>query len=226
MAGVAHRTAVPRAGGRRHIVALGVGVVATLAVLWPEVATHQGWSLQRIYYGLDTRASGLGVGALLGALATLGLLPAGRVWTILRRVAAGVGGVTLIALIHDPTYADRLATKAGVNAAYGQSAVFAIIGIATTLVIWELIVAAPHLGHRLLSWPPLVAIGRISYGLYLWDAAVVTWVNPTKGRGWPLVALHLALTFAAATASWFLIERRFRARKPGPTPSGSLTPGG
>ena len=61
---------------------------------------------------------------------------------------------------------------------------------------------------------PLRAIGRISYGLYLYHLPIYhAVVVPTPT---PLRALFaLALSFAAATASYWLIERpilRYAAR--------------
>jgi peptidoglycan/LPS O-acetylase OafA/YrhL len=59
---------------------------------------------------------------------------------------------------------------------------------------------------RLLSFAPLCAIGRISYGLYLYHLPIYHWLlypERTAGDVW----LAATLTFAAATASYWLIER-------------------
>ena len=50
-----------------------------------------------------------------------------------------------------------------------------------------------------LSSRPLRAMGRISYGLYLWHFPLVGWFG-TWG---------IPLAFAAAAASYWLVERRF-----------------
>ncbi len=198
----------------RHAVVVGVGLIAAAALLWPHIATLRGWTSTRIYFGLDTRSGSIGVGSLLGALAALGHLPRGRAWIVVRRLGALVGLLGLALILHDVTVVEDAASAIGIGAEQARSATYGLVGIATTLLIWEFFESAPHLGHRLLSWPPLVAMGRISYGLYLWHLVVVISVNPGDLRGWPLVAIHVAVTFAAATASWLLIERRFRAVRP------------
>lgn len=73
---------------------------------------------------------------------------------------------------------------------------------------------------RLLSVAPLRAIGRISYGLYLYHLPIYHWLlRPAESAWSPLLAA--ALTFAVATTSYWLIERpilryasRFRHRAP------------
>lgn len=59
---------------------------------------------------------------------------------------------------------------------------------------------------RLLSMAPLRAVGRISYGLYLYHWPIywaVVWHQPTAA----CAALAVGLTFAAATASYWVVER-------------------
>lgn len=65
---------------------------------------------------------------------------------------------------------------------------------------------------RLLSWPPLPALGRVSYGVYLWHVPL-TYLIPGK----PFAAVAGGATVLAAL-SWALIERPFmrnrQARRP------------
>jgi peptidoglycan/LPS O-acetylase OafA/YrhL len=99
---------------------------------------------------------------------------------------------------------------------YGQA-----WGVDSTLVslLSALLIAAqvgnrPGLGGRVLSWPPVVFLGKISYGVYLWQGLFMgdeTGVfSPVRGFPWNLVG-----TFAAALLSFYLLERpllRFKDR--------------
>ena len=205
----------------RGAVVAGIAYLTLLSVWWLELAADRHWSFMRVYYGLDTRASSLAFGALLGGLYVYGMLPRGRVIRVVR-IALALAGVWLIQqLLRQAGYPILYVVKHGHRdwADYARFSIFPLVALATTLIIWELVESPRHIGHRILGWGPLVAIGRISYGLYLWDGTLTAWLtNDSVGLDrWNLVALRTVLAFAAATASWFLVERRFRARRAVPT---------
>jgi peptidoglycan/LPS O-acetylase OafA/YrhL len=88
--------------------------------------------------------------------------------------------------------------------------------------------------RAILSSPPMQFLGRISYGIYLWQLVVIgRWVSapsytggtpaPARHAGqqfhvafWPTLAWTLALTIALATVTWYLVERPWLARKDRP----------
>ena len=67
---------------------------------------------------------------------------------------------------------------------------------------------------RVLDSRPAVAIGTISYGIFLWH---YVWIGQLQSWGafdWirsartiTVLVVTLALTFATAVASWFLVEQ-------------------
>ncbi len=90
----------------------------------------------------------------------------------------------------------------------------------------SLVLLAILLGQRFprnpLTVAPLRAVGRISYALYLYHLPIYHWLlyRDRTGAG---LATALGATFAAATLSWFALERplqrvaaRFRNRAPAP----------
>ncbi len=84
--------------------------------------------------------------------------------------------------------------------------------------------------RRFLRWEPVVYLGLISYGIYLWHQAwigkAVSWNHrPPFQASFPaIVTTAFALAVVTASASWFLVERpllrvRDRERAPrAPTP--------
>ncbi len=61
---------------------------------------------------------------------------------------------------------------------------------------------------RILEWPPLLWVGRISYGLYLWQQFFFTPQRAvTISEAADVFLPRLALTFAAAIVSHYLFER-------------------
>lgn len=96
--------------------------------------------------------------------------------------------------------------------------------LTTGVVAWCLVPSgAMAFGNRLLAFAPLRAIGRISYGLYLYHLPIFrSFLNhkaaPAEPAGMP-VLLAVIVTFSVATASYWIIERpilkyagRFRQR--------------
>jgi peptidoglycan/LPS O-acetylase OafA/YrhL len=72
----------------------------------------------------------------------------------------------------------------------------------------------PALVNRMLSWPPLVFVGLISYSLYLWHQPLLAFVNYYRISPLTPAAtlVPLAATLLVAVASWRLIERPVRTR--------------
>ena len=67
-----------------------------------------------------------------------------------------------------------------------------------------------------LTLPPLRFLGLISYGLYLWHYPIylVVTQDRTGLSGYELFGLRLAVTFAVAIASYYLIEKPLLSHTP------------
>ena len=163
------------------------------------------------YYGTHTRAGELLVGVALAVALRSGWcrrLLARRAVTTLLVVAGAVALVGLAALWHEASLESPRLFHGGTLANAGLSAV----------VIAAVLRPGP-LRSGLGLWP-LRAVGKISYGAYLFHWPVFLWLDaPRVALGQDrLFALRLAVTLVLATASYHLLEApfRFRLRMPRP----------
>jgi peptidoglycan/LPS O-acetylase OafA/YrhL len=97
--------------------------------------------------------------------------------------------------------------------------------IGLSSVLSAVVVAGAATVVRPLSWRPLVRIGQISYGLYLWHALPVGLLNDRTLAG-DVVAMvaAVAITFALALASERWVERPFRRPRTAPAPVTAAQP--
>jgi peptidoglycan/LPS O-acetylase OafA/YrhL len=116
----------------------------------------------------------------------------------------------------------RVPGLAAFAAAVGLGVVALRIGGNDVLYPWGISAAAlastivvAHLARAeripLLAHPGLVWCGRISYGLYLWHYPIMFGLRPMLRDVslWVTIPLLFALSFAAAWASWRIIEWPF-----------------
>ena len=163
------------------------------ALLWTW--TH---SFSRVYYGADTHADGLLAGSLAGILVSSGALPSTATLT---RVLNWSGHLTLGLLF--------LFLRFGWAAdAYVLQGGLLVLNLGMTLMVVCLLRSPGPVLKGLFEFPPLVWIGRISYGLYLWHMVTFSlghWFQiPKWAAGWPLT---MAATVAVASLSFVALER-------------------
>lgn len=93
---------------------------------------------------------------------------------------------------------------------------WALVPVLATVILLALFaVGSGTLVDRALSWQPLVYIGTISFGLYLWHFGIIVLMRWTVGIGTAAErAVAVAAAFALAAVSHALVERpiRFSAR--------------
>ena len=185
-----------------------LGVLAALGV---ASAVANGWfartSIDRAYFGTDTRAAELIAGVLLAGFLLRRLRLHGRIRQ-LALVAGAVGSVVLVALFHLADLTSRWLYPWGLLLTAACSAAVVVASLQNGPI------------SRVLSLAPLVAIGRVSYGLYLLHWPVFLWLTPARtGLDSPgaeaiaLFALRMAVTSVAAIAMFRWIEQPVRSRR-------------
>ena len=181
---------------------------ASLSAGWAAWLAVHGASLDRVYYGTDTRAFELLAGAAL-ALGVAARPDPGWRGRGLLHGAGGAGAVVLGVLLVRASPSTRL---------FEGTLVIAVIAVAA--VIADTRLGRPGPLSALLSLAPLRLLGRISYAVYLWHWPVVVELTPARTgvAGAGLQVLRLAVTGLLAAASTFLLEERLRRGRLGTWP--------
>jgi peptidoglycan/LPS O-acetylase OafA/YrhL len=179
------------------IVAAFVAAIAAV-VLWRMHLWEPGtnyFGVQKFYYRTDVRADSLLVGALTAHL-----------WSRRKTPTAGLGVAATISLLFLVWCVANLSENDGFLY-YGG---FTLIAIATAFMILAVVDGGWFL-TRAFTWTPLRAVGRVSYGLYLWHLPVFFAVaRYTDGwPAWERAALALAITVVCTLSSWYLVEVPF-----------------
>jgi len=178
------------------------GALASAALM--AMLYRSGDDPSRVYYGTDTRAQALLVGAALAAIMV-------RQRTRRRRgasraapwVRAGlVGALVLVVML--------VATKDTSGWMYRGG--YLLAAGACALVIGAAVQPRRNLVRAALSPGPLRAVGKVSYGLYLWHWPV--YLTLTEDRtgigGTALLFVRIAVSAGFAAASYFVIEMPLR----------------
>ena len=161
-------------------------------------------NISRIYFGTDTRAFSLLVGVVGAILYPMEKLHAKETpqQNIMYSVVSLVSIATLITvMIYTSEYNTWLYR--------GGFLLVAIIGLIVIISSGK----QHTLMSRLLSFKPVVFIGKISYSLYLWHFPILVLTTPVSEIGNPniiFVILRIILTFALATASYVFVETPIR----------------
>jgi peptidoglycan/LPS O-acetylase OafA/YrhL len=206
---------------RHRIPAAGV-LFASLALasfVWGLVLYDgSAFSINRVYLGTDTRASGLLLGAAMATVWRPHSLARGQIRDRGRNLdLVGLAGLALLFLMFVVLRFEITGeARSGFNPLFHGG--FLVVDIATLMVIASATHPASFVGRRLLGFKPLVLIGTRSYGLYLWHWPIFLLLRPIgepSGTdiqlGWgQALALRLAITAAVTELSYQLIEAPIR----------------
>lgn len=192
----------------RRIPVWAVLVVLVLASFAYSVYCTQ-TNMSAAFFSPFSRFWEIGAGCLAGfALSHAGCKEAINSWKTKQPVLLHVlNALAFLALVYSFTQlseADPLP---------GYLALPVILG--TTMLVLGLSEKSPV--HRLLALKPMVAVGLISYPLYLWHWPIISILFILYGGMPPTLVLCYAIVgaFVGATATYFLIEKPIRFAKPG-----------
>ncbi len=204
---VLHVTKTFAKGLRALLVLSVVGATASateMALLYSPTA-----NTTRLYFGTDTHAQSILIGAAMACAmlmiqrrqGTTGLAPQATSPTA-RRLLVLVGLVGFAVMF-------TLANVATGTAAFDYQGGFAISALASAAVIIGAVCVPSGVVARVLSLRPLVWLGTISYGAYLWHFPIYIFVDSTNTGlyGLWLMAFRFASTIVIAAASFYLVER-------------------
>lgn len=197
--------------------------------IWPlafwglaRLAGRRGWSLTRILFTLTVA---------FAAVAPLIALKWGRdaaYWATPARAAEILIGALLAVAVHEGKVAPRrwmapvslvavvtigvVLPAAGGPAYHGAFPLLAISSAGLLLGLQHRDASGAGRVTSVLSWRPLVGLGAISYGVYLFHFPVYVFMSSDRvdRSGWQLLALRIVVTMAIALASYWLIERPIR----------------
>jgi len=194
--------------------AVALGVIAAASVAVQIVADDP----NRVYFGTDTRAAELAIGGLLAiAMPHLRNLLGPRA----REISTGAGTAGLLA-----TLALWVGVEQQTPALYEGG--LAAVSVASVLLILGGVGASDAGPLRILRAAPLVSLGRISYGVYLFHFPLYLLLDQERTGlgGAPLLAVRIAVTLAVAALSFNLLEMPIRTGRSLPGRRSALALGG
>lgn len=178
---------------------LGLAAAATLW-RWHVIQNTDSW--QQPYYRFDTRLSGLLLGSAAGILRPNA-----------PRLAPVIGAALLLAALLGANFKDARALMQWMAAAE--------LGAVLLVISADRITA--------LTWSPLVWLGKLSYGVYLWHFPIMFWLRRQEVTGWQSLALGGGISILLAAISYYSVEAWARPKRAQPSveppPNGSTVRG-
>jgi peptidoglycan/LPS O-acetylase OafA/YrhL len=174
--------------------------VSGVALSWWLLVRH---GLQRGFLGTDARAASILLGAALAAIVPLGPHAVTERRARIATACLWVGLVASALLWSVGDWPPR----------FPLGLLLPLQGLATVSVLVGVVLAPSSRPATALSWGPLVLLGRVSYGVYLWHWPVFVLLTPRRlGAGWFVTTtVRLAVLAVLVAVSWLAVEGPVRA---------------
>ncbi len=184
---------------RLAVATLLLAVVSAVAM---DLLYRPGYDPTRVYYGTDTRAFAVLIGAALAIVWPSRLLGS-EVTASARWILDGIGAAGLAVIV-------ALIVRTSEYSPFLYRGGMALLSVGTALVVGAAASPVSRLG-LMLGWRPLRWIGVRSYGIYLWHYPIIVLTTPPGGRDSPVRAMaQLAAAIGVAALSWRFVEEPIR----------------
>ncbi|MEK4962535.1 acetyltransferase [Bacillus mycoides] len=186
----------------RMILFICLGAIASALAM--AILYEPGTDPSRIYYGTDTRAFSLLIGAALALIWPSSRL-ASKIIPQARLILDIIGGVALIIIL-------TMFWKTNQYEPFLYRGGMVLLSIATALLVANLAHPASRIA-QFLRFRPLRWMGVRSYGIYLWHYPIITLTTPKVNTGefsFTRAILQFLLIIIVAQISWKFIENPIR----------------
>lgn len=187
-----------KARDRGKVFAAVTAVLAIISVVLMGVLYSPDGDPSRVYYGTDTRAFSLLIGALAAIQKEYHIIKItlrGKLWAV-------IGSVSVLILIGMMMFISSYSSFLY----YGGQA---IVSVLAAFVVYAVTVSRSPLniilGSGILKW-----IGDRSYSIYLWHYPIIVLMSGGKRAAWWIVILEVVLSVGLAELSYRFIETPVR----------------
>ena len=195
-------------GVKKRVLGIMTLVLALLSAIDMAVLFDPHGDPSRVYYGTDTRAFSLLIGAWLAFVwpsNQLGAADSVRISTNARRALDGVGILAFVGLVLMVAFCNGFSPFLY----YGGLVLCSVL----TAIVIAVLVHPASLLSKFWGLPPFVWIGKRSYGIYLWHYPILLLMVPQNGLSetpWWMLLLALAVIFAISAFSYTFVENPIR----------------
>ena len=187
-----------KARDRGKVFAAVTAVLAMISVVLMGVLYSPDGDPSRVYYGTDTRAFSLLIGALAAIQKEYHIIKVklrGKLWAV-------IGSISVLILIGMMMFISSYSSFLY----YGGQA---IVSVLAAFVVYAVTVSRSPLniilGSSILKW-----IGDRSYSIYLWHYPIIVLMSGGKRAAWWIVILEVVLSVGFAELSYRFIETPVR----------------